>query len=108
MKAIPASGSGRGFLWGPGAAEHPRTPRVRFQQHLAAPLPSKADLVLVTDLDGNILEVVGIQPNEKTQETLINCGSRSWKLSLKPNEVISLEEEQPRTLRTIPFNHPDA
>jgi len=59
MKAIPASGSGRGFLWGPGAAEHPRTPRVRFQQHLAAPLPSRADLVLVTDLDGTLLEGSG-------------------------------------------------
>ena len=69
---------------------------------------STAGARVVTDLDGKILEIIGIQPDEKNQEILIQCGSRSWKLSLKPNEVISLEEEQPRTLRTIPFNHPDA
>ena len=69
---------------------------------------STAGARVVTDLDGKILEIIGIQPDEKNQEILIQCASRSWKLSLKANEVTSLEEEQPRTLRTIPFNHPDA
>lgn len=53
---LSVSGAGRGSLWGPGTAVHRRAPRARFQQHLAAPLPSAIDLVLVTDLDGTLLE----------------------------------------------------
>jgi hydroxymethylpyrimidine pyrophosphatase-like HAD family hydrolase len=33
-----------------------RAPRARFQEHLVAPLPSDTDLMLVTDLDGTLLE----------------------------------------------------
>ncbi|WP_216903738.1 HAD family hydrolase [Synechococcus sp. CCY 9618] len=46
----------RRSLWGPGPGDRLRTPRVLFQAHLAAPLPSGPDLVLVTDLDGTLLE----------------------------------------------------
>ncbi|MEA5415817.1 HAD family hydrolase [Synechococcus sp. BA-132 BA5] len=56
MKTLPASSSGRGSFWGPGTEEHRRAPRARFQEDLTAPLPSETDLVLVTDLDGTLLE----------------------------------------------------
>ena len=48
--------SGRGSVWGPGPADQQQAPRVRVQQHLAGPLPRGPELVLVTDLDGTLLE----------------------------------------------------
>ncbi len=56
MKAFPAAGSGRRSLWGPGTEAQRRAPRAHFQRHLTAPLPGATDLVLVTDLDGTLLE----------------------------------------------------
>ena len=53
---LPASSSGRGSFWGPGTEEHRRAPRARFQEDLTAPLPRETDLVLVTDLDGTLME----------------------------------------------------
>lgn len=42
---------------GPTAAAHPiASPRQRLQDQLAAPLPESPELVLVTDLDGTLLE----------------------------------------------------
>jgi hydroxymethylpyrimidine pyrophosphatase-like HAD family hydrolase len=56
LKPMAACGPGRGSLWGPGTEEQRRAPRAHFQQHLKAPLPGATELVLVTDLDGTLLE----------------------------------------------------
>ena len=52
----PASSSERCSVWGPGPSDRLRSPRERLQEHLGAPLPGRPDLVLVTDLDGTLLE----------------------------------------------------
>jgi hydroxymethylpyrimidine pyrophosphatase-like HAD family hydrolase len=57
----PADGHHRplglgGAAWAPGPSPRSKPPRDRFQEQLGAPLPSRPDLVLVTDLDGTLLE----------------------------------------------------
>jgi len=54
--AGPLPAPGTSSVWGPGLEDRRRAPRARLQRHLAAPLPSETDLVLVTDLDGTLLE----------------------------------------------------
>jgi hypothetical protein len=61
---------------------------------------------VVTDLKGTIIEVVGIQPEIQNPDTVITRGSQTWTLSLKPNQVISLANETPKTQRTVPFDYP--
>jgi len=60
----------------------------------------------VTDLKGTIIEVVGIEPGIQNPDTVITRGSQTWKLSIKPNQVISLANETPKTQRTVPFDYP--
>jgi hydroxymethylpyrimidine pyrophosphatase-like HAD family hydrolase len=45
-----------GAAWAPGPGERRNAPRARLQGQLGAQLPSRPDLVLVTDLDGTLLE----------------------------------------------------
>jgi len=54
--AGPLPAAGAASVWGPGVEDLRRAPRARLQRHLAEPLPSETDLVLVTDLDGTLLE----------------------------------------------------
>ncbi len=42
--------------WAPGRSGPLQAPRAHFQDQLGAPLPSRPDLMLVTDLDGTLLE----------------------------------------------------
>ena len=63
---------------------------------------------VVTDLKGTLLEVVGIQPESQNPDTFITRGPRTWTLSLKPNQVVSLANETPKIQRTVPFDYPYA
>jgi hypothetical protein len=63
---------------------------------------------VVTDLKGTILEVVGIQPEIQNPDIFITRGPQTWKLSLKPNQVISLANEKPKIRQTVPFDYPYA
>ncbi|NCA17836.1 MAG: hypothetical protein EBS90_12475 [Betaproteobacteria bacterium] len=60
----------------------------------------------MTDLKDTIIEVVGIQPAIQNPDTVITRGSQTWKLSIKPNQVISLANETPKTQRTVPVDYP--
>ncbi|MCX6970457.1 MAG: trehalase family glycosidase [Verrucomicrobia bacterium] len=63
---------------------------------------------VVTDLEGAIQEVVGIQPEIENPDTALTAGDRTWFFSLKPNQVVSITNDQPKILRAAPFNYPYA
>ena len=61
---------------------------------------------VVTDLEGTIHEVVGLQPEIENPDTALTAGDRTWNFSLKPNQVVSITNDQPKIQRAVPFNYP--
>lgn len=59
---------------------------------------------IVTDLDGEVREIIGIAPGPETVELAID-GSRH-ELTVKPNQVWRLDGGQPVLLRSAPFDYP--
>jgi hypothetical protein len=48
---------------------------------------------IVTDLDGRVLEAVGIDPQPRN--ITVKTGSREWKLTVRPNQVCRLDDAIP-------------
>ncbi|MEI8037736.1 MAG: hypothetical protein WCJ14_05040 [Verrucomicrobiota bacterium] len=63
-----------------------------------------AGVRVVTDVDGKILELVGI--NAEPQQVTLSAGGSQWQLTLRPNQVYGLDAPVPRLLRSAPFNNP--
>lgn len=59
---------------------------------------------VVTDLDGNVREIVGIAPG--TQNLLVQIAGDRSELIVKPNQVWRLDVTKPVLLRAAPFDHP--
>jgi hypothetical protein len=63
-----------------------------------------AGVRVVTNLDGKVIEIVGIQPEK--QRVTLNAGSRQWHLTVGPNEVWGVDGVNPKLLRSAPFDYP--
>jgi len=57
---------------------------------------------IVTDLDGKLLEVVGIDTQRR--QVTVNSPSKQWKLTVGPNEAFRLDGPNPGPYRTAPFD----
>jgi hypothetical protein len=63
-----------------------------------------AGLRVVTDLKGNISEIVGIAPT--LQSIVFQTGSARHEIIVKPNLVYGLADGKLTTLRVVPFDYP--
>ena len=63
-----------------------------------------AGVRVVTDLEGHVREVVGIQPEK--QDITLSADAREWKLTVAPNQVWGLDGRNPKLLRAAPFDYP--
>jgi len=59
---------------------------------------------IITDLSGNIKQIVGI--DTKTREIELKVGKNSFRLSINPNEVYIIENEKPVLLSKVTFDYP--
>ncbi len=59
---------------------------------------------VVTDLAGNVREVVGIAPGPQT--VMLQITGTSRKLTVKPNQAWRTDAARPVLLRTAPFDYP--
>ena len=60
----------------------------------------------MTNLEGTIHEVVGLQPEIENPDTALTAGDRTWFFYLRPNQIVSITNDQPKILRAAPFNYP--
>lgn len=60
----------------------------------------------MTNLEGTIQEVVGLQPEIENPDTILTVGERKWNFYLRPNQIVSITNDQPKILRAAPFNYP--
>ena len=58
----------------------------------------------MTDLDGNVREVVGIAPG--TQTVVLQIAGARRELTVNPNQVWRPDAAKPVLLRSAPFDHP--
>jgi hypothetical protein len=63
-----------------------------------------AGVRVVTDADGKVLEMVGINP--ETQQITLRAGVSRWQLTIRPNQVYGFNLPKPVLLRSAPFNYP--
>ena len=64
-----------------------------------------AGIRIVTDIDGNPRQLVGISP--KTLTVVLQVGSNTHKCEIPPNTVWTIQENAPVTLaRRVPFDYP--
>ena len=63
-----------------------------------------AGLRVVTDLKGNISEIIGIAPT--LQSIVFQTGSARHEIIVKPNHVYGLADGKLTTLRDVPFDYP--
>ncbi len=65
---------------------------------------ASAGVRIVTDLDGKLIEVVGIDPQQK--QVTVKSKSNQWTLTVGPNQGYRLDRPQPAPFRTAPFDEP--
>jgi hypothetical protein len=63
-----------------------------------------AGLRVVTDLDGQVLQLLGIAPSK--QQVSLQAGSQQWEIDLAPNQVIQLDGDKTKVIRAAPFDYP--
>ncbi len=63
-----------------------------------------AGVRVVTDLEGHVREVAGIQPEK--QNITLSADAREWKLTVAPNQVWGFDGRNPKLLRAAPFDYP--
>ena len=59
---------------------------------------------IVTDLGGKLIEVVGIDPEQR--QVTVKTLAEEWKLTVGPNQACSLGKAKPVPYRTAPFDAP--
>ena len=59
---------------------------------------------VVTDLDGKVLEMVGIAPGE--QQVRLQAGSEQWECEVASNQVIQVGRGKAELVRAAPFDYP--
>jgi len=59
---------------------------------------------IVTGLDGKLLEIVGIDPEQK--QITLKSKSSEWQLTVGPNQGFRLSRPEPALFRTAPFDGP--
>lgn len=57
---------------------------------------------IVTGLDGKLIEIVGIDPQQ--QQVTVKSKSREWKLMVGPNQGYRLDNPKPTPIRAAPFD----
>lgn len=65
-----------------------------------------AGVRVVADIDGKVLEVVGINP--VAQQITLRAGAGQWQITLHPNQVFRIDGPEPKLLRSAPFDYPYA
>jgi hypothetical protein len=65
---------------------------------------STAGARIVTDLDGKLIEVVGIDPDQR--QVTVKALSKEWKLTVGPNQAYRLDQAKPVPYKTAPFDAP--
>jgi hypothetical protein len=58
---------------------------------------------IVTGLDGQLVKLVGIDPQE--QQVTVKTKSSQWKLTIGPNQGYCLVRPEPIPFRTAPFDN---
>jgi len=63
-----------------------------------------AGVRVVTDMDGDIAEIVGI--DTETRRITLRSGIGHWEITVAPNEVYGLSGGEPKLLRAVPYFKP--
>jgi hypothetical protein len=61
---------------------------------------------IVTDFDGQVIKLVGIDPQPR--QVKVQTGAGAWDLTVAPNQAYRLDSPDPAAVRTAPFNAPPA
>ncbi len=68
--------------------------------------PPHAGARIVTDLDGKLIEIVGIDPQQQQVTVKSPSKNKEWKLTVGPNQAYRLDQAKPAPYRTAPFDAP--
>jgi hypothetical protein len=64
-----------------------------------------AGIRLITDLDGNVLELAGISPDK--QEVRLIVSGQTYRTTISPNEIREISSTDVTVKRHVPFTHPN-